>query len=208
MKIGIIGAGHIGYTLARLFVRAGHQIALSNSRGPESLNDIIDELGPDAHADTVDNAAAFGEIILLAVPWRSPEALPHPDLVANKIVIDAMNPYAADSTVIDLGDSTSSEEVAHRLPDVRLVKAFNTIWYKNLADQSDFSKPAEERLTIFIAGDDTNAKTIVADLIYDIGFATVDAGPLREGGRKLQPNSSVYGKMLTPGQAQQALKNS
>lgn len=208
MKIGIIGAGHIGHTLARLFVRAGYEVALSNSRGPESLNNIIDELGPDAHADTVDNAAAFGEIILLAVPWRSPEALPHPDLVANKIVIDAMNPYAADSTIIDLGDSTSSEEVARRLPDVRLVKAFNTIWYKNLADQSDSSKPAEERLTIFMAGDDTNAKTIVSDLIHNIGFTTVDAGSLHEGGRKLQPNTSVYGKTLTPAEAQQALKNS
>ncbi|WP_338872340.1 NAD(P)-binding domain-containing protein [Spirosoma sp. SC4-14] len=207
MKIGIIGAGHIGHTLARLFVRAGHEVALSNSRGPESLNDIINELGPDAHADTIDNAAAFGEVILLAVPWRSPEALPHPDLVANKIVIDAMNPYAADSTIIDLGDSTSSEEIAHRLPDTRLVKAFNTIWYKHLAEHSDSSKPAEERLSICMASDDPNAKMIIAGLINNIGFTAVDAGLLREGGRKLQPDSPIYGKILTPAEAQYALSN-
>ena len=108
MKIGIIGAGHIGHAAARLLVNAGHEVALSNSRGPKSLNDLVAELGPNARAATVNEAAHFGEVILLAVPWRSPEALPHPDLVANKIVIDAMNPYSADYKLIYLGERTSS----------------------------------------------------------------------------------------------------
>jgi predicted dinucleotide-binding enzyme len=205
MKIGVIGAGNIGHTIARLLVEAGHEVALSNSRGPESLKDVIDELGPQAHAETVDNAAAFGEIVLLAVPWRSPEALPHPDLVANKVVIDAMNPYGTGGSVIDLGESTSSEEVARRLPDTRLVKAFNTIWFKHLAELGDVSKPETERRAIFIAGNDLNAKEIVSDLIRAIGFAPIDAGSLREGGRKLEPNAPLYGKELTATEAQETL---
>ncbi|MFD2571651.1 NADPH-dependent F420 reductase [Spirosoma soli] len=207
MKIGIIGAGNIGHTVAKLFVEAGHEVALSNSRGPESLKDIVAELGPTAHADTVDNAAAFGEVILLAVPWNSPEALPHSDLVANKIVIDAMNPYGPNGQVLDLGDSTSSEETAKRLPDARLVKAFNTIWFKHLAEQGDISKPEAQRRAIFVASDDAGAKAIVSDLIREIGFAPVYTGSLHEGGRKQQPDTPMYGKDLTAEEAQQALSS-
>ena len=90
MKIGILGAGNIGATAARLFVAAGHDVAISNSRGPDSLRDLITELGPQANAMTIRDAARFGDIVLLAVPWRSPEALPEPELLRNKIVIDAM----------------------------------------------------------------------------------------------------------------------
>lgn len=201
MKIGIIGAGNIGHTAARLLVRAGHEVALSNSRGPKSLNEIIAELGPNAHAATVNEAAHFGEVILLAVPWRSPEALPHPDLVANKIVIDAMNPYSADYKLIDLGEHTSSEETAKRLPDARLVKAFNTIRADHLAKQSDVSKPENQRRAIFIAGDDSRAKAVVASLIRDMGFAPVDTGSLSEGGRQQDPNAPFYDKAMTAEEA-------
>ena len=207
MKIGIIGAGNIGHTLATLFVKAGHQVALSNSRGPESLKDTVDELGPNAHADTVDNAAAFGEVVLLAVPWQSPEALPHADLVANKVVIDAMNPYGEGGKLIDLGESTSSEETAKRLPDARLVKAFNTIWFRHLAERGNTAKPDAEREAIFIAGNDSRAKTVVSDLIRSIGFAPVDSGSLHDGGRKQQPGAPLYGKEMTGAEAQQALAN-
>lgn len=197
MKIGIIGAGHIGHTLATLWVKAGHEVAISNSRGPESLREVIAELGPGAHADTVDNAAAFGEVVLLAVPFALPEALPHHDLVANKIVIDAMNPYTREGGLADLGDSTSSEDTAKRLPDARIVKAFNTIWFKHLAEQGDTSKADDERRAIFVASDDIEAKKVVSELIRQIGFAPVDTGSLREGGRKQQPDSPLYNKVLT-----------
>src|SRR5260221_7079886 len=79
MKIGILGAGNIGAAAARLFVAAGHEVALSNSRGPESLRRLVTELGPRAHATSIADAPSFGDVVLLAVPWRTPEALPAPE---------------------------------------------------------------------------------------------------------------------------------
>ncbi len=205
MKIGIIGAGHIGHTAARLLINAGHEVTLSNSRGPQSLQAVVAELGPNAHAATVDQAAHFGEVVFLAVPWATPEALPHPDMVANKIVIDAMNPYSADYKLIDLGEQTSSEETANRLPDARLVKAFNTIRAQHLADQADSTKPEAQRRAIFMASNDARAKAVVADLIRDMGFAPVDTGSLRDGGRRQGPIGVFYDKAMTGEEAQRAL---
>ncbi len=205
MKIGIIGAGNIGATAARLFVHAGHEIAISNSRGPESLRNLVTELGSRAHAMTVDEAASWGDVVLLAVPWRSSEALPKPEAVAGKIVIDAMNPYKPDFTFYDLGDSTSSEETAKRLPGARLVKAFNTIYYQHLASRGHTDLPVGQRHAIFVAGDDADAKRLVTQLIDEIGFAPVDTGSLREGGRRQQPGSAIYNKPMTGEEAREAL---
>src|SRR5688572_598328 len=145
MKIGIIGAGMIGSTAARLFVKARHEVAVSNSRGPATLQPLVAELGSKAKAMTVVEAARWAEVVLLAVPWRTPDALPPADVVSGKIVIDAMNPYAADGSVTDLGGSSSSEETKKRLPGARLVKAFNTIWYKHLNERGRPDLPFEER---------------------------------------------------------------
>jgi len=205
MKIGILGAGNIGATSARLFISAGHEVALSNSRGPESLQELVRELGPRAHAMTVDDASRFGEVILLAVPWRTPEALPHPELLRGKIVIDAMNPYRADGGFYNLGNSTSSEEVLKRMPGARLVKAFNTIYYVHLAERGRKDLPHDDRHTIYVAGDDTKAKEIVARLIEEIGFAAVDTGSLREGGRMQQPESPIYNQTYNGREAREFL---
>jgi predicted dinucleotide-binding enzyme len=206
MKIGIIGAGHIGGTAAKLFARAGHEIALSNSRGPASLSGSIatinDEVGgPRVRAATAADAAAFGEVVLLAAPWRNREDLPKTDLFRGKIVIDAMNPYGASGEVLDLGGSTSSEEVAKRLPGARLVKAFNTVYWEHLAKQGRADLPLERRRAIFVAGDDPAAKKVVSDLIEEIGFAPVDTGGLREGGRSQEPGSPLAGRNLTHAEA-------
>jgi len=205
MKIGIIGAGNIGATAARLFVHAGHEIAISNSRGPESLRELVTLLGPRAHAVTVDEAARFGDVVLLAVPWRSPKALPKPEAVEGKIVIDAMNPYKPNFALYDLGNSTSSEETARRLPGARLVKAFNTIYYEHLATRGRTDLPVGQRHAIFVAGDDADAKRVVTQLIEEIGFAPVDTGSLREGGRQQQPGSAIYNKPMTGEEANEAL---
>src|SRR5258708_21342771 len=107
MKIGILGAGNIGASAARLFVAAGHEVALSNSRGPESLRSLVAELGPRAHAMTIADAARFADVVLLAVPWRTPDALPAPEILKGKIFIDPMNPYRAASGSYYLCTSTS-----------------------------------------------------------------------------------------------------
>jgi hypothetical protein len=206
MNIGIIGAGNIGATAARLFTKAGHQVALSNSRGPDSLAALVQELGPGARALPVEDAARFGEVVLLAVPWHHPEALPSPESVRGKIVIDAMNPYRPGGGLYDLGDSTSSEETAKRLPGARLVKAFNSIWYKHLAENGDVNLPFGQRHAIYVAGDDAQAKAVVRDLIAAIGFDPVDTGSLREGGKKQQPESPVYNQTLKGAQAEALLR--
>ena len=205
-KIGILGAGHIGAVAARLFIQAGHEVAVSNSRGPESLKKLVTELGPEAHAMTIEDAARFGEVILLAVPWRTPEALPSADALSGKVVIDAMNPYSEKGEPFDLGSgTTSSQEVLQRLPGARLVKAFNTMYYEHLAARGNPNLPLEERLVLFVAGDDAEAKQIVCKLIVEIGFAPVDTGSLKEGGRKQQPGSQIYNRPMTPPEAEQIL---
>lgn len=199
MKIGIIGSGNIGETTARLFVNAGHQIALSNSKGPQSLESLVASIGPNsAKAMTVQEAIAFGDVVLLALPWRKREelrSLPS-ELLKNKIVIDATNPYSENFELIDLGNSTSCEEVAKELPTgARIVKAFNTMYYETLRTESRKSK--DDRLVLFVAGDDADAKSVVSKLIEDIGFTPVDTGSLREGGRKQQPGSPIYNNPMT-----------
>jgi 8-hydroxy-5-deazaflavin:NADPH oxidoreductase len=198
MKIGIIGSGNIGGTTAKLFVNAGHEVAISNSRGPESLTSLVNSIGANIKAKTVEDAIKFGEVILLATPWRKrQELLSVSELFDGKIVIDAMNPYSENFEVIDLDNSTSSEEVLKQIPSSRLVKAFNTIYYEHLRTKGNPNAPREDRFAIFVAGDDFDAKATVSKLIEDIGFAPVDTGSLREGGRKQQPGSPIYNNPMT-----------
>jgi len=197
MKIGILGAGRIGAVAARLFVAAGHEVAVSNSRGPESLGELVAQLGPRAKATDVAGAAAFGEVVMFAVPWHRKDALPAPELLRDKIVIDAMNPYRPEGGFYDLGHSTSSEEVLKRIPGAKLVKSFNTIYYEHLATRGRKDLPVEERHAIYVAGDDPAAKAVVERLIEEIGFAPVDTGSLREGGR-LQDDELILGGSVAP----------
>ena len=197
MKIGIIGAGKIGATVARLFADAGHDVVVSNSRGAESLQQVISEIGPRVRAMTVDEAARFGDVVLLAVPWRRPEALPSPDAVKGKIVIDGMNAYAEGGVQLDLHGRTSSEFTAERLPGARLVKGFNTMWFKHLAANGRKDLPVAKRNALFVSGDDREAKQTVMKLIEDIGFGPIDLGPLVEGGRRQEPGSAIYNKPMT-----------
>jgi len=192
MKIGIVGAGNIGGTAAELFANAGHEVVLSNSRGPKSIASRVNSIGPTVTAKTVKDAVQFGEVILLAIPWRKRQELPSSELFEGKIVIDAMNPYSENFEVLDLGNSTSGEEVSKQLHTSSLVKAFNTIYYEHLRTKGRRDAPKEDRFAIFVAGDDPEAKAVVSRLIEDIGFAPVDSGSLREGGRKQQPGSPIY----------------
>ena len=207
MKIGIIGTGNIGANAARLFVRAGHEVALSNSRGVESLKPLVDELGETAKAMSVEQAAHFGDLVLIAIPFGKYNTL-RADAFSGKAVIDATNYYPSrDSNLkeLDFKQTTSSELLASHLRGAKLVKAFNTIYYQHLATQGNTSLPLEDRRVIFIAGDDTQLKEIVTQLIEEIGFAVVDTGSLHEGGQKQEPGTAIYNKILTTKQAKRIL---
>lgn len=207
MKIGIIGSGHIGATAARLFARTGHEVAVSNSRGGGGLEGLIKELGDGARATGIEEAARFGEVLLVAIPFGKYETLPA-GAFEGKVVVDANNYYPqrdGDFPVLDSGETTSSELVAWHLKGARVVKGFNTIWFEHLAKQGDTSLPVEERRAIFIAGDDEEAKQTVMRLVEEIGFAVVDTGTLAEGGRRQQVGTAVYNKELTAREAAQVL---
>jgi len=204
MKIGILGAGMIGGTAARLFAKAGYDVAVSNSRDPETLAPLVADLGPHGRAGRGPDVAQWADVVLLAVPWRTPDALPPPEAVNGKIVIDAMNPYTEDGGITNLGTSTSSEETQKRLPGARIVKAFNTIWYRHLAERGRPDLPVEERHAIFVAGDDAPAKQVIISMIERIGFGAVDTGSLAEGGRRQQPNTPLYNKVMTVTEARAA----
>jgi predicted dinucleotide-binding enzyme len=184
MRIGLIGAGNIGSTLARLAVEHGHDVMLSNSRGPETLGGLVSHLGARAVAGTAAEAAAFGDVVAVAIPLKNYRRVPAAEL-ANKIVIDANNYYPQrDGQIPGLDDDavTTSELLAAFLPESRVVKAFNNIYYADLAAQgAPAGTPGRRALPI--AGDDPEAKKAVADLIEEFGFDVVDAGGLAEGRR-------------------------
>lgn len=193
MRIGIIGTGRVGSTLARRFAAAGHQVTVSNSRSPDTLRDLTAELGPDVAASTPAGAARSGDVVVVSVPFGAYRDLPTGD-IADKVVVDTGNYYPdRDGHVTDLDSdrTTSSELVAGHLRGARVVKAFNAMYWNHLRD---LGRPDgdPERLGIPISGDDPAAKQIVSTLVDDIGFDAVDAGTLAEGGRKHQPGTPVY----------------
>ncbi len=207
MKIGIIGAGNIGANAAKLFIKAGHQIAVANSRGAETLKDLVAELGENAQAVSIEEAAQFGEIVFISIPFGKFQTLPA-DAFDGKIVIDSNNYYAdrdGGFAELDENKTTSSEMLAEHLRGAKIVKGFNTIWFEHLKTQGDVNLPIEERRAIFIAGDDAEAKKTVVRLIEEIGFAAVDTGDLRDGGATQQPDTAIYNRNLTASEAQAVL---
>ncbi len=205
MRIGLIGSGNIGGNLARLAVTAGHEVVLSNSRGPETLADLVAELGPRASAATADEAAVAGDVVVITIPLKAIASLPATAL-AGKVVIDTNNYYPQRDGKFDRlddGSTTSSQLLAELLPQSRVVKAFNNIHFEHLATQG---QPAGTpgRRALPIAGDDEAAKAVVAGLIDELGFDVVDAGRLAEG-RRFQPDTAAYGPRLTTDELTAAL---
>ncbi|MFD3523566.1 NADPH-dependent F420 reductase [Streptomyces sp. NPDC058653] len=192
MRIGIIGAGRIGSTLARHFAAIGHEVALANSRGPETLADVVASIDGPIRAVTAVEAARFGQVVVVSIPYGHIGDLPVAEL-RDKVVIDTCNYYPKrDGHEADLDDdSTTSSEKLRNLTDSNLVKAFNSIYWDTLRDRGR-PKGDPARLAIPISGDDEEAVAVVAGLIRDIGFDPVNAGHLGGGGRKHQPGTDVY----------------
>jgi predicted dinucleotide-binding enzyme len=182
--VGLIGSGNIGSTLARALTAAGHDVVLSNSRGPETLQDLVAELGPRARAATAAEAAEAGDVVVVTIPLKSYREVPVEPL-RGKVVIDTDNYYPErDGEIAELEDesTTTSELLQAHLPESYVVKAFNNIYFQNLAT---LGRPAgdPDRSVLPVAGDDETAKKTVVGLIDDIGFDAHDVGPLAEGWR-------------------------
>ena len=195
--IGVIGAGHIGSQVARLAVASGYKIVISNSRGPETLTGLVAELGPNARAATVLEAAQSGEIVVVSVPLKNYRAIPVEPL-AGKVVIDTNNYYPErDGHIPELDNesTTTSELLQAHLPTSKVVKAFNHIY---AAELTTHGQPAgtKNRRALVIAGNDDGAKAVVTHLLDQFGFDTVDAGPLKEGWR-IQRDTPGYGPRRT-----------
>lgn len=182
--------------MARLAVAAGHDVVLSNSRGPQSLGDLVAELGSRARAGTGADAAAAGDLVLVSVPLLAYPALPVASLapLAGKTVLDTGNYYPArDGQIAALDDRslTGSEYLASYLPGARVVKVFNNIFFKHLQNLARRSG-ASDRSSLPIAGDSAEAKASVTAFLDSIGYDAVDSGPLAESWRQ-EPGTPVYG---------------
>lgn len=193
--IGLIGSGHIGGTVARLAVAAGYDVVLSNSRDPETLQDLVAELGPRARAGRPADAAAAGDLVVVSVPLRAYLAVPAEPL-SGKVVIDTNNYYPErDGHFAELDDAsaTSSELLQRHLAGAQVVKVFNNIYFKHLAS---LARPAGagagDRTALPIAGDDAAAKAVVTEFLDAIGYDAVDTGTLAESWR-FQPDTPAYG---------------
>jgi predicted dinucleotide-binding enzyme len=204
LKIALIGAGHIGGTLASLWVKAGHEVLLS-SRHPDELKSLARSLGPKARVGTPHDAAVFGDVVLISVPYG---ALPQigRDLaheLAGKIVLDTGNPYPdRDGEMANearrKGTGVASSEF---LPGVRLVRAFNAI---NSTDLASEAHRAGEPVAIPLAGDDKEALAVAQTLVRDAGFEPVVVGPLSRA-KEFDVGTRVYVKLMTAPQLRQAL---
>jgi 8-hydroxy-5-deazaflavin:NADPH oxidoreductase len=191
--VGIIGSGLIGGTVARLAVGAGYDVVVSNSRGPETLADLVAELGPQARAATGAEAAAAGDLVLVSVPPTAYPSLPD-EALAGKIVMDTGNYYPErDGKIVPVaeGKLLDSEFLATLLPRARVVKVFNCIFWSHLAN---LARPAgaADRSYLPVAGDDAEAKAAVVAFLDSIGYNAIDAGPLADSWRQ-QPGTPAYG---------------
>ena len=173
VKIGIIGAGRIGGNCARQAVKGGHQVMLSFARDPSGLERLAAELGPSATMGSPAQAVSFGDTVILSVPWGAiPEALAQAGDLSGKVVIDTTNQFG--SGPMPESGQTAASFNANRMPGARYVKSFNTLTSGFQADAA--GRQGESRVVQWIAGDDAEAKALVAGLIDDMGYLPVDLG--------------------------------
>ena len=203
--IGLIGAGNIGSQLATLGVANGYDVVVSNSRGPESLQELVTELGPRARAATPAGAAAAGDLVVVTIPLGKIDILPVKEL-AGRLVIDTNNYYPqrdGNITALDDESTTVSELLQVLLPESRVVKAFNHIYASALTTDG---QPAgsENRRALIVAGDDASARETVTALLDDFGFDVIDLGPLAEGWR-IQRDTPGYGPRMNAVELRDAL---
>ena len=196
MEIGTIGAGDFAQAFAKRALKTGHKVKLSNSRGPESLREIVNRLGPGATAASKEEAAAC-EMVLLAVPWDNvPETLAGLPKWKNQILIDGTNPFhgkAGKFTPANVGNLSTSQLVAALAPGARVVKALNNMIVPNLEADPVVNWA---RRVAFISADDDTAKKRVEALLKTFGYSVADLGNLRDGGLIQQAGGPLAGRVF------------
>lgn len=198
MRFGIIGAGMIGGTLGTLWAKAGHEVMVS-SRHPESLRELVDKVGHGMRAGTLEEAAAFGEVVLLAIPFGATPGLPEAvkKSLSGKVVLDAGNIYpqrdGAAAIEAQREGRGSGTWTARHLPGARVVKAFNTVYFKTLAAQAH---QGTDRVGIPLASDDAQAAEVAAQAVLEAGFEPVQVGAL-ERSRDFDAGTPVYNTGMT-----------
>ena len=196
MEIGTLGAGAFAQAFAKRALKAGHKVKLSNSRGPESLREVVNQLGPGAMAASKEEAAAC-EMVLLAVPWdKVPETLASLPKWKNQILIDGTNPFhgqAGNFKPADVGNLSTSQLVAALAPGARVVKALNNMIVPNLEADPVVNRA---RRVAFISADDDGAKRRVEILLKELGYSVIDLGSLRDGGLIQQAGGPLAGRDL------------
>ena len=201
MNIGIIGTGNIGAPLGRLWAAAGHQV-IFGSRDPAKLGDLLAKAGSNAKAGTPAEAAAFGDVVLEAIPFAKTPDLPADEL-AGKVLLSASNYYPQRDGTIDLGGLTHTGWVASHLPGTRVVKAFNMMRADVMERYADGGEP--DGYAILLAGDDAEAKDVAARLVRDARFEPVDVGALDDARVFESPDAPLYDSQLSPDEARRRL---
>ncbi|HEX3126707.1 MAG TPA: NADPH-dependent F420 reductase [Thermoanaerobaculia bacterium] len=177
MRIAVIGIGMVGGTLGRRWAQEGHEVMFGvREPSSEKVGQLLAEAGANARAGSVAEAAAFGEVVVLATPWAGTEdAIRNAGDLSGRIVLDCTNPLAPNMSGL-IGDKSAAEQVAAWAKGAKVVKIFNTTGFKNM----DNPRYGDDRVTMFYCGDDAEAKKVAAGLAEDLGFEPVDAGPLSE----------------------------
>ncbi len=209
MKAGIIGSGNIGGNFGIHLAKAGHEVMFS-SRHPEQLTELQEKAGPNAQTGTPDEAAVFGEIIVLSIPFKSIEKVAKDlaGVLREKIIIDTCNPYPGRdgeiaTEVINNPNLRQSAYTAQQFPHSKIVKALNTIYYVHLRDYA--FPPAGNRFALPIAGDDPAAKNEVTRLLKDIGFDVVDVGTINDS-EVMEVDQLLYNKPMPAREMKEKLK--
>jgi len=203
MKIGVIGAGRIGGNAARRFAAAGHDVLLSFGRDQERLAGLAASIGARAAVGSPRDAAQFGDVVMLSVPWSViPDALQQAGPLDGAIVIDTTNQFGPGGAQPIPGGVTAAQYNQERMPGARLVKSFNTLTSGFQAAGAGRAVP-DERVVLFLCGDDERAKAVVSGLIEDAGFAPADLGGLADAGPMEAPRrpGAVYGEEYRPADA-------
>jgi hypothetical protein len=206
MRIGVLGAGHVGPVIARLALDAGFEVAIAGSGSPEKIALVSEIVIPGADPRWAADAARDADVVVLAIPLHKFASF-DPAIVAGKLVVDAMNYWPAADGVEEAFEDrrySSSEIVQRRLAGSTVVKTLNHIGYQDLEDAR---RPAgsPERRAIGIASDDLGAVRTVEDFIERIGFDAVRLGTL-PAGRLLEPGGPVFGALLSRPEFEQALR--